>query len=99
MELTVILEILKEYDAVALIGSAVVYYLLDKKIKGIDKAVNCRAKGEMTISQEVTEINHKLDLFSNDLKHVKKEVDAHRAVDEVAFQRVEKDIRIIANKV
>ena len=99
MEIAVILEILKEYDAVALIGSAVVYYLLDKKIKGIDKAVNCRAKGELTISQEVTQINHKLDLFANDLKHVKREVDNHRAVDEVAFRDIKKDIRILANKV
>lgn len=95
----VVLEILKEFDALSVVGSVIVYYLLEKRIKAIDKAVNCRAKGEMTISQEVTQINHKIDLFSKDLNHVKEEVDAHRQVDEVAFKRIEKDIRVIATKV
>jgi hypothetical protein len=99
MEITLILQILKEYDALALLGSALVYYLLDKKIKAIDKAVNCRKKGELTISQEVSQINHKLDLFGKDLDYVKREVDAHRDIDEKTFTRIEKDIRLLAEKV
>jgi len=94
-----IADLLKDYDGFSLIAIVVFYLLVDKRIKIVDKAVNHRPEGNLTLSQEVTEINHKIDLFANDLKHVKKEVDEHRQVDEVAFKRIEKDIRVLAAKV
>ena len=94
-----ILKLLKDYDAINVIVVLVIYQLLDKRIRIVDKAVNHRPIGTLTLSEEVTEINHKVDLFRQDLTHVKKEIDAHRAVDEVAFTRIEKDIRTLAQKI
>jgi len=98
MEITAILEVLKNYDAVTIIVGLLIYLGIHKKINIVDKAVNQRPIGSKTISQEVTEINHKLDLFHNDVSHIRKEIDEHRAVDEVAFNDIRKDIRLLASK-
>lgn len=92
------LEILKEYDLATLIVVVIGYLVISKKINIVDKAVNQRPEGSKTISDEVTEINGKMDLFALDLEHVKTEVDEHRSVDEKAFIRIEKDIRQINGK-
>jgi hypothetical protein len=97
--IAIITELFKDYDGFSLLAIIVFYLLVDKRIKIVDKAVNHRPFGQLTISEEVTEINHKIDMFGKDLAHVKKEIDEHRAVDEVAFRRIEKDIRVIASKV
>jgi hypothetical protein len=98
MEIAAIFEILRDYDIVTVIVGLILYVFMNKKIDIVDRAVNQRPKGSKTISDEVTEINHKLDLSRIDLRHVKKEVDAHRLVDEVAFNDIRADIRILANK-
>ena len=98
-ELTLLLELLKDYDLISLIVVGLGYSFVHKKINVVDRAVNQRPAGNKTISDEVTEINNKIDLFALDLKYVKKEVDAHRDVDEAAFLRIEKDIRLINNKI
>ncbi len=98
-KIEILIALLKDYDALNLFAIIVFYLLVDKKIKIVDKAVNHRPEGSQTMSQEVTEIHHKIDLFSKDLKHVTKEVDEHRKIDEVAFKRIEKDIRILASKI
>ncbi len=92
------LEILKEYDLATLIVVVIGYLVISKKISIVDQAVNQRPEGSKTISDEVTEINSKMDLFALDLDHVKNEVDEHRNVDEAAFLRIEKDIRQINGK-
>jgi hypothetical protein len=99
MEIGALLEISKEYDLLTLIVIVIGWLVTNKKIELVDRAVNHRPIGAKTISEEVTEINHKLDLFAKDLSHVKREIDNHRAVDEVAFNDIRKDIRILANKV
>ena len=98
MELTNILDILKNYDLTTVFVGIVIYVGLHKKINIVDKAVNQRPFGSKTISQEVTEINHKIDKFGVELGYVKKEIDAHRSVDEVAFNDIRKDIRVLASK-
>ena len=75
MEITAILEVLKNYDAVTIIVGLLIYLGIHKKINIVDKAVNQRPAGSKTISEEVTEINHKLDLFHNDVSHIRKEID------------------------
>ena len=97
-KITFILESLKEYDLFSLIVVGVGYIFIHKKISIVDKAVNQRPEGCKTISDEVSEINSKVDLISLDLTHVKAEVDLHRDVDEAAFLRIEKDIRLINSK-
>jgi archaellum component FlaC len=94
-----ILDLLKHYDLHTVMMIMVVYYFVSKKINTVDKAVNQRPTGSKTISDEVTEINHKMDIFSLDLKHVKKEIDEHRSIDEHAFSRIEEDIRTLARMV
>ena len=99
MELATLLELTKEYDLLTLLVVGIGWLVVNKRISLVDRAVNHRPDGAKTMSEEVTEINHKIDLFSVDLDYLKKEVDNHRAVDEVAFKRIEKDIRILASKV
>jgi len=97
-KMTILLELLKDYDLINLIFIGVGYLFISKKINIVDKAVNQRPEGSQTISDEVTEINGKMDLFQLDMTHVKGEIDEHRAVDEKAFLRIEKDIRLINSK-
>ena len=97
-KIEIISTLLKEYDLISLLFVGLGYVLIHKKINIVDKAVNQRPEGGKTISDEVTEINNKVDLLSLDLTHVKAEVDTHRDVDEAAFLRIENDIRLINSK-
>ena len=97
-KIEIISTLLKEYDLIRLLFIGVGYLFIHKKISIVDKAVNQRPEGGKTISDEVSEINSKVDLISLDLTHVKAEVDLHRDVDEAAFLRIEKDIRLINSK-
>ena len=99
IELNSILDLLKEYDAINIIVGLIIYVGIHKKINVVDRAVNQRPEGSKTISQEVSEISHKIDLFSKDLLYLKKEIDEHRAIDERAFIDIKKDIRTLANKI
>ena len=90
--------LLKDYDLINLLFIGIGYLFIHKKINLVDRAVNQRPEGSKTISDEVSEINGKLDLLTLDLAHVKDEVDTHRDVDEAAFLRIEKDIRLINSK-
>jgi hypothetical protein len=97
-KITVLLELLKDYDLITLAFIGIGYLVIHKKINLVDRAVNQRPEGSKTISDEVSEINGKMDLFQLDLTHVKKEIDEHRSVDEKAFVRIEKDIRDLNRK-
>jgi hypothetical protein len=97
-KITVLLELLKDYDLITLAFIGIGYLVIHKKINLVDRAVNQRPEGSKTISDEVSEINGKMDLFQLDLTHVKKEIDEHRSVDEKAFIRIEKDIRDLNRK-
>jgi hypothetical protein len=94
-----IIELFDKYQLIDVLVGFVVYLALNKRIQVVDKAVNQRPQGQMTISEEVTEINHKLDQFALEMNHVKKQIDEHRKIDEQSFLRIEKDIRILAGKV
>ena len=98
-KITFILEALKEYDLFNLAVVGVGYMFIHKKISIVDKAVNQRAEGSPTISDDITEIKGELKLMRVDLTHVKEEVDLHREVDESAFLRIENDIRLINSKI
>jgi hypothetical protein len=94
-----IIELFDKYQLIDVLVGFLVYVAINKRIQVVDKAVNQRPQGSMTISEEVTQINHKLDQFTLELNHVKKQVDEHRKIDEQSFLRIEKDIRILASKV
>tara|TARA_R110000824_G_scaffold204064_1_gene388755 strand:+ start:158 stop:469 length:312 start_codon:yes stop_codon:yes gene_type:complete len=96
-KLTLLLEVLKDYDLATLIAVGIGYLFIHKKINIVDRAVNQRPVGSATISDDCITIKSELSLIKADLKHVKKEVDAHREVDESAFLRIEEDIREIRN--
>jgi hypothetical protein len=95
----VILDLLKDYDAVSIVFIVMGYLIINNKISVVDKAVNQRPEGSATISDDVTTIKNDIQLIIVDLKHVKEEVDAHRDIDEAAFLRIENDIRLINSKI
>ena len=98
-KVTVLLELLKDYDAISIVFIVMGYLIINNKISVVDKAVNQRPEGSATISDDVTTIKNDIKLMSADLKHVKEEVDAHRDIDEAAFLRIENDIRLINSKI
>ena len=87
----VLLELLKDYDAVSIVFIVMGYLIINNKINIVDKAVNQRPEGSATISDDVTTIKNDIQLMSASLKYVKEEVDAHRDIDEAAFLRIEND--------
>lgn len=99
MELIHLIELLKDYDITTVLIVLVTTYLLNKKITIVDKAVNQRPEGQMTLSQEVSEIHRKVDVLAVEVKHIKKEVDEHRTKDEIIFESLANDISEINIKV
>jgi hypothetical protein len=93
MELVSILEVLKDYDLVSIAVAVLVYIHINKKLTIVDKAVNNRPIGKNTLSQEVSEIHRKIDVGDVKLSYMVKELDAHRAVDEVEFKSIVEDIK------
>jgi hypothetical protein len=80
--------------------------LIKKDVSYINNAVNDREKGELTISQEVKAIfkklsalTVKLEVHITELEYVKREVDAHRKIDEVTFKKLASDISRLTKKV
>lgn len=94
-----IADLLKDYDAASVVVILYIGYLLNKKIQIIDKSVNCRPEGSLTLSQEVSEIHRKVDVLAVEVKHVKKEVDEHRKEDEAIIAKLSSSIDEISKKV
>lgn len=99
MELASILEVLKDYDLASIAIAIFVYIHINKKLTVVDKAVNNRPIGEQTLSQEVSEIHRKIDVGDVKLNYMIKEVDAHRAIDELEFKSIAKDIKGLHRRV
>ncbi len=99
MELVSILEVLKDYDLVSIAVAVLVYIHINKKLSIVDKAVNNRPIGKNTLSQEVSEIHRKIDVGDVKLTYMVKELDAHRAVDEVEFKSIVEDIKGLHGRV
>ena len=99
MELASILEVLKDYDLASIAVGVFVYIHINKKLTVVDKAVNNRPIGEQTLSQEVSEIHRKIDVGDVELNYMIKEVDAHRAIDELEFKSIAKDIKGLHRRV
>jgi hypothetical protein len=99
MELVSILEVLKDYDLVSIAVAVLVYIHINKKLTIVDKAVNNRPIGKNTLSQEVSEIHRKIDVGDVKLTYMVKELDAHRAVDEVEFKSIVEDIKGLHGRV
>jgi hypothetical protein len=99
MELVSILEVLKDYDLVSIAVAVLVYIHINKKLSIVDKAVNNRPIGKNTLSQEVSEIHRKIDVGDVKLSYMVKELDAHRAVDEVEFKSIVEDIKGLHGRV
>lgn len=99
MEAIQLIELLKDYDLTTILAICVVYYLMNNKISIIDKSVNCRPEGSLTLSQEVSEIHRKVDVLAVEVKHVKKEVDEHRKEDEAIITNLTNSINKISKKV
>jgi hypothetical protein len=95
----IITELLKDYDAASVGVILYIGYLLNKKIQIIDKSVNHRPEGSLTMSQEVSEIHRKVDVLAVEVKHVKKEVDDHRKEDEAIIANLTNSINEISKKV
>lgn len=93
-----ILNALKDYDVITIILGTVVYLHIKKKLETVDKAVNQRGPGQMTISQEVSEIHRKVDISATKQEYLVREIDAHRALDEKEFIKIGKDIRDINHR-
>tara|TARA_R110002126_G_scaffold79757_3_gene197825 strand:+ start:1494 stop:1823 length:330 start_codon:yes stop_codon:yes gene_type:complete len=102
MDLEAILNLLKDYDLPTIIAGIIVYVHINRKLNTVDKAVNNRAPEDMTLSQEVSEIHRKVDLnaatTSRNIEYIKKEIDAHRDIDEKTFVDLAKDIKKIHKK-
>lgn len=94
-----IADLLKDYDAASVVVILYIGYLLNKKIQIIDKSVNCRPEGSLTLSQEVSEIHRKVDVLAVEVKHVKKEVDEHRKEDEAIIANLTESVNEISKRV
>jgi len=99
MEFITILEMIKDYDVFTIGIGIFVYKQLDKKLSTVDKSVNCRPPGTMTLSQEVSEIHRKVDIQSNEVSHIKKEIDLYRKVDEKLFSEITSDIKVLHKRI
>jgi hypothetical protein len=95
----IITNLLKDYDAASVAVILYIGYLLNKKIQIIDKSVNCRPEGSLTLSQEVSEIHRKVDVLAVEVKHVKKEVDEHRKEDEAIIANLTESVNEISKRV
>ena len=92
-------ELLKEYDIVSILILMFFYIKMKSKIDLVDKAVNNRPVDGPTLSEEVTQINHKFDLLHKDLKYVRKEIDLHRETDEKMFETFSENIKSINERI
>lgn len=112
MELSFIKELIKGTDPLVLTTLVVIYLvlinkiaLIKKDVERIDKSTNHRKEGQITMSQEVSEINQgvsklytKIELHANDLEHVKEQIKQHREEDEKVFNQLAEDIHKLACK-
>ena len=99
MEIDTLIKLLKDYDLVTVALMAIIYVYLKKQIGHVDKAVNNRSSGDITLSQEVTEIHRKLDIMAVRVEYLVKEIDAHRKEDERLFIEITKDIKGIHKRI
>jgi hypothetical protein len=99
MEFITILELLKDYDVFTIIVGVIVYKQIDKKLTTVDKSVNCRPPGAMTISQEVSEIHRKVDVSATTSDFIMKEFDITRERNEVKFSEISGEIKLLHKRV
>jgi hypothetical protein len=105
-------KLIDKTDPITLVALVVGYLALNKSLslvkKDVDyinKAVNDREAGDVTMSQEVkkiwkllSELTVKLEKHIVELTYVKKEIDAHRSVDEQAFLQMKDDLANLSCK-
>ena len=84
MDLEAILNLLKDYDLPTIIAGIIVYIHINRKLN------------------TVSEIHRKVDLnaitTSRNIEYIKREIDAHRDIDEKTFVDLAKDIKKIHKK-
>jgi len=96
---SLISDLLKEYDILTVGIITIIGIILYKKIMIVDNAVNCRKKGALTLSQEVSEIHRKVDVLANEMEHIKVDLKEHREEDEGIISSLTKDINELNSKV
>lgn len=110
---TILKTLLEVTDPIVLLGMISAYLVITKKIElvkkdveRIDKSTNHRKEGEITLSQEVSQMNSiisklytKTEITNNDLIYIKNQIDEHRATDEKIFVQLANDIRLLSEKV
>ena len=96
---TFISNLLKEYDILTVGLITIVGVILYKKIMIVDNAVNCRKKGALTLSQEVSEIHRKVDVLANEMEHIKVDLKEHREEDKRIISSLTNDINGLNSKI
>ena len=105
-------KLISSTDPIVLITIIVIYLVLGKKIalikkdvERIDKSTNHRDEGQITMSQEVSQISTlvsklytKIEVQAAELSHVKTQVDLHRQADEKIFSELASNIELLAKK-
>ena len=91
-------QILKDYDLPTIIIIVVIYYSLNKKVSIVDRASNDSSMNTFDCSKELNTLSRNVDKLTVEVVHVKKEVDAHRRIDEKTFEVMAKDITAINDR-
>lgn len=104
-KLTLLLEVLKDYDLTTLIAVGIGYLFIHKKINIVDRAVNQRPVGSATVSDDCMSIKSDLHLIKKDIVYIKKIIDKPKGDDDSfnvdflqSMIRIEQDINIINKK-
>lgn len=90
-----LIEVLKDYDLPTIIVIFAFYHSINKKVNTVDRAINNVPTSSFEVSKELIGLTSKLEVLTIEVKHVKKEVDAHRSIDEKTFEIMAKDITSI----
>jgi archaellum component FlaC len=96
---SLISDLLKEYDIITVGIITTIGIILYKKLTVVDNAVNCRKKGALTLSQEVSEIHRKVDVLANEIDHIKQDVIEHREEDERIISSLTNNIEELNSKI
>ena len=114
MELLELLDTaLQKYDILTIILVAGLYLWFKKRIdlvhsdvKVVDSMVNNRPFGEMSLSQEVTEIHQKikkqgeeLSSLKNDVSYLKTDITKSRIYNVETFEKIDSDITDLKNEI
>ena len=102
MELSIILEMFQKYDIATVILGLIYFVYINKKLRHVDNAVNNRAKGGLTLSEEVSEIHRKTNIQATqgkNIEYIKKEIESHIKAEEQEFLKIDKEIKNLNKKV